>query len=369
MDNERYVLLGRYVESLSHHTRAHTGRVMNVAVPFLQSGVEISKKGKKEFIDKNPSYGYGKSLDAINDFLYFAGVRYGNRRKPKEKKVLPQDKYELSEKVLKKISDFINWLNERRDYSPKTIYTYSFGIKQYFTYANEFNNNLARSHIAMLESKGYKPKTINLRISALERFAEFVKKHIDIKKRKITRVLCLENVPTEREYQKMLQWAKENSIKGYWIIRLLGSTGMRCGEFRQIQWKHVLEGKVYLKCKGTKFRYIYFPETVTQEAKEYVDSMQIDPEAYVFGNACGEAASQRGVAFQINKIIKGTGVAKEKGHPHAFRHFFAKMYLRKTGDVVHLAELLGHESVDTTRIYLQKSLAEHVKTVNKNVTW
>lgn len=52
------------------------------------------------------------------------------------------------------------------------------------------------------------------------------------------------------------------------------------------------------------------------------------------------------------------GIDKSKMHPHAFRHFFAKMYLKKNKDVVQLAELLGHGSIDTTRIYLQKSYDE-----------
>jgi site-specific recombinase XerD len=56
-------------------------------------------------------------------------------------------------------------------------------------------------------------------------------------------------------------------------------------------------------------------------------------------------------------------------HAHAFRHFFAKMFLKKTKDIIQLADLLGHGSVDTTRIYLQKSYDEQQRDFNKNVTW
>ena len=56
-------------------------------------------------------------------------------------------------------------------------------------------------------------------------------------------------------------------------------------------------------------------------------------------------------------------------HAHAFRHFFAKMFLEKNKDVIQLADLMGHENIDTTRIYLQKSYEEQKKEFNRSVTW
>lgn len=60
---------------------------------------------------------------------------------------------------------------------------------------------------------------------------------------------------------------------------------------------------------------------------------------------------------------------REKLHPHAFRHFFSKMYLKKTKDVIGLADILGHGSVDTTRLYLKKSQDEQKRLYNRTVTW
>jgi site-specific recombinase XerD len=77
----------------------------------------------------------------------------------------------------------------------------------------------------------------------------------------------------------------------------------------------------------------------------------------------------RGVSQCLKAIGDKVGIPKEKMHPHAFRHFFAKMYLRKTKDVVGLADLLGHGSVDTTRIYLQKSKEEQRQSFNRTITW
>jgi len=66
---------------------------------------------------------------------------------------------------------------------------------------------------------------------------------------------------------------------------------------------------------------------------------------------------------------KRAGVDSSKMHPHAFRHFFAKMYLANSKDVVHFADILGHHSVDTTRLYLQKTKSEQIKEFNRNVNW
>ena len=77
----------------------------------------------------------------------------------------------------------------------------------------------------------------------------------------------------------------------------------------------------------------------------------------------------RGIDFAIKAAADKCGIDKKKAHCHAFRHFFAKMFLKKTKDVVQLADLLGHGSVDTTRIYLQKSFTEQKREVNRVVSW
>ena len=70
-----------------------------------------------------------------------------------------------------------------------------------------------------------------------------------------------------------------------------------------------------------------------------------------------------------DEIAQLCGIDSRKMHAHAFRHFFAKMFLKKNKDVIQLADLLGHGSVDTTRIYLQKSYDEQKRDFNRNVTW
>lgn len=79
--------------------------------------------------------------------------------------------------------------------------------------------------------------------------------------------------------------------------------------------------------------------------------------------------TQRSLCQSMKDWGDKCGIDRSKMHPHAFRHFFAKMYLKKNNDVVQLADLLGHGSIDTTRIYLQKSYDEQKKEFNRSVVW
>ena len=79
--------------------------------------------------------------------------------------------------------------------------------------------------------------------------------------------------------------------------------------------------------------------------------------------------TERGLNQHMKLWADKCGIDRRKMHPHAFRHFFAKMFLKKNKDVVQLADLMGHGSIDTTRIYLQRSYEEQKRDFNRNVTW
>ena len=79
--------------------------------------------------------------------------------------------------------------------------------------------------------------------------------------------------------------------------------------------------------------------------------------------------TSRGLAGLIKDYGIKAGIEKQKLHPHAFRHFFAKMFLKKTNDVVFLADILGHSNLETTRLYLRKSYDEQQREIDRAVTW
>ncbi len=83
----------------------------------------------------------------------------------------------------------------------------------------------------------------------------------------------------------------------------------------------------------------------------------------------GTPMSDRAIGIALKDFGEKVKIDRAKMHPHAFRHFFAKMYLKKTKDVIQLADILGHENVNTTRIYLNKSQDEQRREINRVVSW
>lgn len=332
----------------------------------------------KDFIDNSDSYtmkGYrsyckatstnATTREAVLDFLAFIGNK---ERKIKVKKEKSLEKLAaLSEKNKKLVDDYAKWLYNEFDFSPNTSYSYIFTVKNFFLYANEFNMENAKRYIRSLEEQQMKPRTINLRITGLEKFSEFLKKPIKMKRPKIIRSLDTNNIPTESEYNRLLEFLSERSNKDhYYWIKILATTGARISEFLKFNWEDVLNGDVVLKGKGSKYRRFFFSKSLQDEVRGYVKA----------NNKTGPIArgkfgviTSRGFA----SLLKGWGnkcdIDSCKMHPHAFRHFFAKMFLKRNKDVVQLAEIMGHGSIDTTRIYLQKSYAEQKRDFNRNVTW
>ena len=152
----------------------------------------------------------------------------------------------------------------------------------------------------------------------------------------------------------------------YFFVKILATTGARVSEFLQFRWEDITNGEVTLKGKGNKYRRFFFQKSLQKEVLQYIG--EAGKTGYVATGRFG-LLSDRG----LNQIMKEwgdmCGIERKKMHPHAFRHFFAKMFLKKNKDVIQLADLLGHGSVDTTRIYLQKSYDEQKKEFNRSVTW
>ena len=304
--------------------------------------------------------------NALCEFLDFCGVGYSRTKKKSEIKSL-EKLSAISEKNRKLMNDFIYSLTQEEDYSPHTLSLYSFSVKKYFEYANEISADNYKRFVRTLEEQGMSPATIRLRITALERLSEFVKKPIRLKRPKFTRKLDTDNVPTEQEYERLLAYlATKRNKDSYFFIKILATTGARVSEFLQFTWQDIIDGEVTLKGKGNKYRRFFFQKSLQKEVMQYVKGT--GKTGLVATGRYG-TITDRGLNTNMKNWGKACGIDPKKMHPHAFRHFFAKMFLKRNKDVIQLADLLGHGSIDTTRIYLQKSYDEQKKEFNRSVTW
>lgn len=332
------------------------------AVRFLEDAPDISLKGYKEwqrlhsaeFVNSPFSYELH-----IKPLLEYVGIR----RVTKKKRSCPVLTRRPS-KVEGAMNDYAIYLEQQNDLSPNTIKSYLFALSDFFCYADEMTNTQVKAYVNTLISRGLKANTINLRLCGLRLYAKMRKKPIDIKRFKTSRSLDLENVPTEEEFNTLLTWLRSNGkMRFYYMVKLLGVTGMRISELSKISWEQVVSGEALIISKGRKQRRVFFPRSICDEAKANGFS------GLVMLSKSGDLLTTRGFSTMLKVYGTKCGIDKHKLHAHAFRHMFAKFYLKASGDLAQLSQLLGHQRLDTTQIYIQKSKDEQRKEFDQFVRW
>ncbi len=271
MNSDRQKILTDYISYIYTTGRTYdtVGKYIKHVTDFLEVTKEVNRRGYLAYKRENADVMVRHSLmcSAICDLLSYLKIGYGRR----EKRVKPLEKLDaISEKNKKQLHDFIIWLTDNNDYSSHTVDIYYTSMKKYFEYANEVNMDNCRRFIKSLEEEKLSPATIRLRITAIEKFSKWLKKPIELKRPKIKRKLDVNNVPTENEYNRLLEYLKAKNNKDYYFfIKVLGTTGARLSEFQQFTWEDIISGEVTLKGKGNKYRRFFFQKQLQQEAKAY----------------------------------------------------------------------------------------------------
>ena len=179
----------------------------------------------------------------------------------------------------------------------------------------------------------------------------------------------MENVISNADYVFLKnKLKKEENQEWYFVVRFLAATGARVSELIQMKVEHVQIGYFDIYTKGGKIRRIYIPKALRKEATEWLNKANRTT-GYLFLNRFGERITTRGIAQQLKNYASKYGLNEKVVYPHSFRHRFAKNFLEKFNDISLLADLMGHESIETTRIYLRRSSAEQQEIVDKIITW
>ena len=128
------------------------------------------------------------------------------------------------------------------------------------------------------------------------------------------------------------------------------------------------QGYLDIYSKGGKMRRLYIPKRLRTEAMQWLGKRRIES-GYIFLNRFGERITARGIAQQLKLLAERYGINTAVVYPHSFRHRFAKNFLERYNDLALLADLMGHESIETTRIYLRRTATEQQTIVDKIVNW
>lgn len=251
-----------------------------------------------------------------------------------------------------------------------TISAYSIAVVAFNSEYKQINRkNLLAWKAALIEK--YKPTTVNLKIQAMNTYLAFLgRQDLRLKAVKVQQRLFLENVISDADYRFLKSQLKQgNNWQWYFIVRFLGATGARVSELIKIKVEHVKVGYIDIYTKGGKVRRIYIPRSLRAEALSWIEEdLNIDS-GYLFRNRFGETITARGISQQLKQFAQRFGLDPKVVYPHSFRHRFAKNFIEKYNDIALLADLMGHESIETTRIYLRKTASEQQNIVDKVVTW
>ena len=267
--------------------------------------------------------------------------------------------------MINKFKEFL----EQGNMSKNTIDAYVYAVNAFFIQYKVVNKKNLLAHKSYLIEK-FKPKTVNLRIQALNKFLDFMgKKKLRLKSVKVQQRSFLENVISNADYVFLKnELKKEENQMWYFVVRFLAATGARVSELVQIKAEHVFAGYFDLYTKGGKVRRLYIPKKLREETVIWLDANNHNS-GYLFLNRFGERITPRGISQQLKKFAVKFGLNPKVVYPHSFRHRYAKNFLDRFNDISLLADLMGHESIETTRIYLRRTASEQQAIVDKIITW
>lgn len=269
--------------------------------------------------------------------------------------------------LTKRLCGFCDYLKEEEK-SENTIKKYFHDIKVFLT----FLGDRILSKEILLEwkrtlVKGYAPASVNSMLAAINSFLEWGGLlQYRVKPLKIQREIFAkpEKELTREEYLCLIKAARDGKNKRLaLIIQTIGSTGIRVSELKSITVSAVNTGRATVTCKG-KTRIVFLPKELCRALSRYCREERVES-GVVFCTKNKKPLDRTNIWRDMKSLCRAAGVEESKIFPHNLRHLFARTYYRLEKDLSRLADLLGHSSVSTTRIYTMESGSIHEKQLER----
>lgn len=249
--------------------------------------------------------------------------------------------------------------------APATIEKYLRDIRSFAAWleGRGVTKELAAQWKAELLSQGLAPATVNAKISALNGFFRFLGwDDCRIKFLKLQRRVFRDASRdlTKTEYEKLTAAA---SGQVQLLLETICATGIRVSEVRYITVEAARAGRADIALKG-KIRTILLPAKLCRKLLKFAQKEKI-ASGEVFLSKDGKGVSRHQIWREMKALCKKAGVKASKVFPHNLRHLFAATFYKATRDIVKLADVLGHSSINTTRIYLLSTGREHVRQLER----
>ena len=274
-------------------------------------------------------------------------------------------KMQLTQREFDQFEDYLR--HDEREES--TIEAYLRSLTRFAEWADgrAVTKELAMEWKTALSESGYRPISVNAMLAAVNKFFTCMgREDCKVKYLKLQRQMFRKSEKdlSKEEYQRLVQAAHEKGdLRMELILETICATGIRVGELKYITLETVRAGVAEIALKG-KIRTILLPHRLCRKLQKYAKQQKI-ASGKIFLTQDGLPVSRQYVWTRMKALCEPAGVERTKAFPHNLRSLFARSFYGSCHDVVRLADVLGHSSIETTRIYLMSTGKEYLRQLDK----
>ena len=274
-------------------------------------------------------------------------------------------KMQLTQREFDQFEDYLR--HDEREES--TIEAYLRSLTRFAEWADgrAVTKELAMEWKTTLAEAGYRPISVNAMLAAVNKFFTCMgREDCKVKYLKLQRQMFRKSEKdlSKEEYQRLVQAAHEKGdLRMELILETICATGIRVGELKYITVEAVRAGVAEIALKG-KIRTILLPHRLCRKLQKYAKQQKI-ASGKLFLTQDGLPVSRQSIWTRMKALCEAAGVERSKVFPHNLRSLFARSFYGSCHDVVRLADVLGHSSIETTRIYLMSTGKEYLRQLDK----
>ncbi len=254
----------------------------------------------------------------------------------------------------------------REEKSELTVEKYLRDVRRFLLWLGE--GELSKSRLLEyknLLTERYAVVSVNSILSSLNCYLDYIGRsdcRVKAIKQQRQAFLAEEKELSREEYGRLLKAAEEKP-RLHLLMQTICATGIRVSEHRFITVEAAKAGYAEVHLKG-KHRVVFLPRKLCRALLKYARERHISAGS-IFVTAGGKALDRCNIWAEMKKLCDTAGVPREKVFPHNLRHLFARLYYSLEKDIVRLADILGHSSINTTRIYTMESGHTHRRQIER----
>ena len=273
-----------------------------------------------------------------------------------------------------------DYLREEKHASENTLSSYLRDLRQFsehlaaqrVTDLRKVKTAAISDYVAWMGGKGKSAATVTRALASIKSFYAFLAERGEIKTNPAKGVAALKverrfpEILTGKEVELFLDQPRCVDAKGYRdhaMLELLYATGIRVSELQYITDQALRAGRSEIANKG-KHRIVFLPAKLCRLLGKYLHKQHITAGA-VFVTRTGKPLDRSNIWREMKALCESAGVEPGKVFPHSLRHLFARTYYSLEKDLSRLADILGHSSVSTTRIYTAESGLVHARQLER----